>query len=282
MIRFGPAGTPDDFKELGFKKTTQMMDYLKHHNLSAFEYQCTRGVRVNEETLKILNEKSKENNVMISMHAPYFISMSSITEETRLKSVDYILDSAKALKILGGKRIIFHSGSAGKITREEALLKAKDTMFLMQKALDDNGFSDIILCPETMGKLNQLGDLNEVLELCKIDKRITPCIDFGHLNARDNGAIKSKEDYLRILDKIEIELKDERSQNFHVHFSKIEYTQKGEKKHLTFEDTVYGPEFEPLMDILYERKLSPTIICESAGTQGIDAKTMSEYIKKLG
>ncbi len=281
MIRFGPAGTPDDFKTLGYKKSSQMMDYLKYHNLSAFEYQCGRGVRVNEETLKILNEKSKEYDIKISLHAPYFISMSSITEETRLKSVDYILQSAQALKSLGGKRIIFHSGSAGKISRQEAMIKASDTMFLMQKTLDDNGYSDMILCPETVGKLNQLGDLDEVLQLCKIDKRITPCIDFGHLNARDVGIIKTKDDYLRILDKMETELKDERSQNFHVHFSKIEYTEKGEKKHLTFEDTVYGPEFEPLMDILYERKLTPTIICESAGTQGIDAKAMNEYINNL-
>ncbi len=281
MIRFGPAGTPDDFKTLGYKKTSQMIDYLKHHNLLAFEYQCGRGVRVNEETLKILNEQSKENDISISLHAPYFISMSSVNEETRLKSVDYILDSAKALASLGGNRIIFHSGSAGKISREEALNKAKDTIYLMRKALDENGYSNMILCPETMGKLNQLGDLDEVLELCKIDKRIIPCIDFGHLNARDIGKIKSKDDYLYILEKIEKELKDERSQNFHSHFSKIEYTQKGEKKHLTFEDTIYGPEFEPLLDILYERKLTPTIICESAGTQGIDAKAMNEYFKKL-
>ena len=137
------------------------------------------------------------------------------------------------------------------------------------------------ICPETMGKVNQLGTLHEVLELCKIDERIIPCIDFGHLNARDLGIIRGKDDFESIILEIKNQLGEYRFKNFHSHFSKIEYTTGGEKRHLTFEDTVYGPDFEPLMELVYKYGLSPTFVCESAGTQAEDAKAMKDYYLSL-
>ena len=195
--------------------------------------------------------------------------------------MDYILQSAAAIRALGGQRVIFHSGSCGKQSREAALEKALDTMHRIVAAVDEAGFSDIVLCPETMGKVGQLGTLDEVLALCKVDKRITPCIDFGHLNARDGGWIKGTEQYAFILDRMAQVLGDERAVNFHVHFSRIEYTTGGEKRHLTFADTVFGPPFEPLLEEVCRRGLSPVIICESAGTQAEDAATMKRYYQGL-
>ncbi|MEG1863654.1 MAG: TIM barrel protein, partial [Oscillospiraceae bacterium] len=255
---FGPAGTAESFKTLGYKKTIQVPEYLSRFGLTAFEYQCGHGVRVGENSAKELSLAFQENHITPSLHAPYFISMSSVEEEKRLNSVKYILESARAVKAMGGKRVVFHSGSCGKISREEALLKATDTMKLMIQALDENDLGDIILCPETMGKVNQLGTLSEVLALAKVDKRIIPCIDFGHLNAREGGIIKTKKDYENILDQMELSLNDHRCVNFHSHFSKIQYTKGGEKCHLTFEDEIFGPEFEPLMELIYTRNLSPT------------------------
>jgi len=182
---------------------------------------------------------------------------------------------------MGGKRVIFHSGSCAKLTREAALAKAVDTMGLIMKALDENDLGDITVCPETMGKVNQLGTLDEVLALCKVDERIIPCIDFGHLNARDMGIIKTIADYEAIINKMENEIGADRTKIFHSHFSKIEYTTGGEKRHLTFEDTTFGPDFEPLMEIVARKNLTPTIICESDGTQGIDALAMKNYFYKL-
>lgn len=278
---FGPAGTADSFKTMGYKKSLQIPQYLQHFGLTCFEYQCGRGVRINDDSAVELGKALAEGNIAVSLHAPYFISMSSLEEEKRLNSVDYILQSAHALDLMGGKRIIFHSGSCGKISRQEALDKALDTIGLMVTAMDDNGYSHIHICPETMGKVNQLGSLSEVLELCKVDKRIIPCIDFGHLNARDGGIIKGRDDYLRIVDAINEALQDDRYKNFHAHFSKIEYTAGGEKRHLTFEDTVFGPDFEPLMQVIHDNNLSPVIICESAGTQTEDAQTMKLYLEGL-
>ncbi|MBQ3009362.1 MAG: TIM barrel protein [Oscillospiraceae bacterium] len=281
MALFGPAGLADSFKAKGYKKSVQVADYLSEYGLNAFEYQCGRGVKISESAAKELGIVLADKNIQVSLHAPYFISMSSLEEEKRLNSVNYILQSATALNAMGGRRVIFHSGSCAKLTRQEALAKAIDTMHLMMQAIDDSGLGHMTLCPETMGKVNQLGSLSEVLELCKVDKRILPCIDFGHLNARDGGVIKGKDDYLRIIDTIAETLKDDRYISFHSHFSKIEYTTGGEKRHLTFEDTVWGPEFEPLMDVVYENRLSPVFICESAGTQTEDALAMKTYIESL-
>ena len=207
--------------------------------------------------------------------------MSSLEEDKRLASVDYILQSCRAVRALGGSRVIFHAGSCGKQSREEALRKALDTMARAQAAVDEAGYGDITLCPETMGKINQLGDLEEVLALCSVDKRITPCIDFGHLNARTLGGVGGKEQFAAILDRMAEALGDDRARCFHSHFSKIEYTAGGEKRHLTFADTVFGPPYEPLLDLCAARGLTPTFICESAGTQAEDARAMQDYFTGL-
>ena len=177
---------------------------------------------------------------------------------------------------LGVKKIVVHSGSCAKMPREVALELAKDTLTKAQARLDELGLSEIIIFPETMGKINQLGTLSEVMELCKVDERFLPCVDFGHLNARTLGGIKSIEDYSAMLYEIENKLGFERLKNFHVHFSKIQYTSGGEKCHLTFDDNEYGPDFEPLMELFAKRNLEPSVICESAGTQAEDASMMKK------
>ena len=279
--KFGPAGNSESFKTMGYKHSLQVPEYIVKKGLDAFEYQCGRGVNIGEEKARDLGKIASERRVALSLHAPYYISMSSVEEEKRLNSIRYILDSARAVNFMGGTRIVVHTGSCSKISREEALSLAIDTMKLAIKTLDDEGLSGVRICPETMGKINQLGTLEEVIALCKLDERLLPCIDFGHLNARTLGGSNSKEAYEKILDTIENELGQARLKEFHSHFSKIEYSQGGEKKHLTFEDRVYGPDFEPLMELIYKKNLSPTFICESAGTQAEDAKQMKDYYLSL-
>lgn len=281
FAKFGPAGTGDNFKKSGYKNSLDVPEYIEKTGLDAFEYQCGRGVNISEEKAMLLGKKAKEKNVSFSLHAPYYISMSSVEEQKRLNSVKYILDSAKAVKAMGGNRIVVHTGSCGKISREEALFLAKDTMRLAIKALDENGLSDIHICPETMGKINQLGTLGEVLSLCELDERLIPCIDFGHLNARTNGGLDSFSAFEDIFNEIENRLGIERLKTYHAHFSKIEYTTGGEKRHLTFEDTVFGPDFEPVAELTVKKNCSPTIICESAGTQAEDALAMKKIYKKF-
>ncbi len=279
--RFGPAGNSESFTKMGYKSSLDVPEYIEKMGLDAFEYQCGRGVNIGFDKAEKLGLLAKEKDIVLSLHAPYYISMSSVEEEKRIKSVDYILQSARAVNAMGGERIVVHTGSCGKISREEALSLATDTMKLAIAALDAEGLSNIRICPETMGKVNQLGTLFEVLELCKLDERLVPCIDFGHLNARDRGILKTTEDFEKIFYDIENAIGNSRLKEFHSHFSKIEYSAGGEVRHLTFEDTVYGPDFEPVAELIYKKQCSPTIICESAGTQAEDAKAIKDYYWRL-
>jgi deoxyribonuclease-4 len=221
--------------------------------------------------LESIGIEAKKHNFKMSYHTPYFISLSGVVEEKRLNSINYIRQSLDAAHLLGAETIVVHSGSAAKITRDEAMYLAGDTLVKTLEAVDTYG---IKIGLETMGKINQLGTLDEVLELCRVNDSFLPTVDFGHLNARTRGEIVGKEDYLRILDRIEDRIGEDRMRRMHVHFSKIEYTSGGEKKHLTFEDTVFGPDFEPFAEVLVRKNSCAHIICESAGTQDIDSISM--------
>ncbi len=279
--KFGPAGNSLSFKEMGYKSSLEVPEYLVKMGLDAFEYQCGRGVNIGTDKATQLGIIAKNNGITLSLHAPYYISMSSVEEEKRLNSINYILSSARAVNAMGGNRIVVHTGSCGKISREQALSLACDTMRLALLALDKENLGHIHICPETMGKVNQLGTLDEVLTICELDERLIPCIDFGHLNARDLGYFKTKSDYETVFLKIKDRLGSDRLHSFHSHFSKIEYTNGGEKRHLTFADTLYGPDFEPVMELTAKYNCETVYICESDGTQAEDAKKMKDYYKSL-
>lgn len=273
---FGVAGNSDSFYAAGHKASEEMPKWLFEFGLDAYEYQCGNGVRCGEVTAKKIAAAAKENGIIMSVHSPYYINLATPDEEKRAGSINYIMQSAQLAAYLGGDRVVVHSGALGKLTREEALEFARKTLMLARQEMISAGFENIRLCIETMGKINQLGNLDEVMELCLVDDSFLPCIDFGHLNARTLGGLKTKEDFAVIFDTIENKLGKERLKAFHSHFSKIEYTKGGEKKHLTFEDDIFGPEFDFVAEILAERDLGPTIICESCGTQAEDAFAMKK------
>ena len=275
---FGPAGNSLSFRDKNNKKG--LFEFLKGLGLNAYEYQCGMGVRISKEKARDLGEMLKE--IVVSIHAPYYISISSVEKEKREKSIDYIIKTAEIAKEMNANRIVVHSGSCRNLKREKALEFAKKTLKKAYLEMKRSGFGDIFICPETMGKINQLGNLDEVIELCKISETFIPCIDFGHLNARTFGSIKKSQDYERILKKIEDGLGLERLKIFHSHFSKIEYKEPGgERRHLTFEDEIYGPSYEPFLELVKKKNLSPIIICESAGTQSEDAREMKDYYENI-
>ena len=276
---FGPGGNSEAFKLAGFKSTIDAPAWLESIGLNAYEYEAGNGLAANNATLIEIGKRAKEHGIRMSYHTPYFISLSGVVEEKRLKSIEYIRQSLDASKLLGARTIVVHAGSAAKITRDEAMRLASDTLARTVASVDTYGIKIGI---ETMGKVNQLGTLDEVLELCRIDSAYVPVIDFGHLNARDLGGIfVSADDYLRVFDKIDRKMGFDVLDSLHCHFSKIEWTGSGEKKHLTFEDTVYGPDFEPFVEAIIRAGISPTVICESAGTQSDDSLAMMKYYKEL-
>ena len=280
MIKFGPSGNCESFYAEGYSHTEEAAAFVKKRGLNCFEYSFGRGVRMSETTAISIGEAFAKEGVEISAHAPYFINFANPDDEMAAKSYGYVLDTAKALKLMGGKRVVFHPAAQGKATREEAVALTEDRLKILRDYIYLNDLQDMMFCPETMGKLAQIGTVEEVTRFCKVDEIYTPCVDFGHINARERGSLFTPQDYKSRLEYMINELGYERMKHFHVHFSKIMYSAKGEVKHLTFEDTVYGPEFEPLAITLKELKLEPYIVSESAGTQAEDALCMKLAYEK--
>ena len=278
---FGPGGNSESFYAEKFKSTTQAPKWVSERGLDAYEFQGGNGISAGDATLSKIGEEAKKYGILMSVHTPYYISLSGVEEEKRLKSLNYIAQSLHAAELLGADTIVIHSGSAAKITREEAMRLASDTLYRNAEAVGD---TPIRMGLETMGKINQLGTLDEVIELCKISPKYCPVVDFGHLNARNVGGFFTDADsYRRVFNKIAEGLGDAYAYNLHCHFSKIEYTSAGEKKHLTFTDDVYGPAFEPLIEAIVKEGVAPRIICESAGTMAEDALEMKKcWLSMIG
>lgn len=280
-IVFGPGGNSEQYYDDGFKSSLERPRYLAELGLNGYEYQCNKGVHISEDSARILGEEAKKYGIHLSIHSQYYVSLSSTEEEKRLKSVDYLLACFRVAKQMGADRIVVHSGSCAKMTRAKAYELSLDTLHKTLSRAEQEGYSGIYLCPEVMGKINQLGDFDEVIKLCSTHPMLLPAIDFGHLNARTLGGLKTTEDYCKLLDKMEKKLGKDKAKIFHCHFSKIEYTNQGEKRHLTFEDTQFGPDFEPFLEAVSQKGFTPMIICESAGTQDRDALTMKHYFEQL-
>ena len=279
--RFGPAGNSDSFSKV-HKSSADAPGWIAGLGLDCYEYQCGKGVHVGEETARKVGEKAREAGIALSLHAPYFINLANPDPEALQKTIGYITAACRVSQWMGAERVVIHSGALMKRTRREAQDIALRSLREVVAACDDQGFGDIILCPETMGKINQLGDLDEVLELCTVDERLLPCIDFGHLYARSLGADDGAEAFGRMLSRMEEVLGRERASRFHSHFSHIEFTPKGgEKCHRTFaDDGGYGPDWTPLAAQVAARGWSPTFICESAGTQAEDALEMKRIYRE--
>ncbi len=277
---FGPAGNADSFP---YQSSAEAPRWLAGLGLDCYEYQCGKGVNVGEETAGKIGAAAKEAGIVLSLHAPYFINLANPAPDSLKKTVGYITAACRAADWMGARRVVIHSGALMKRTRREALDIAKKSLKEVAAACDGAGFGHIALCPETMGKINQLGDLDEVLELCTLDERLVPCVDFGHLYARSLGEMEGREACARMLDRIREVLGEARASVFHSHFSKIQFTPNGgEKMHLTFAQADFGPDPAPLMAEVALRGWSPTFICESAGTQAEDALTMKRLYQGNG
>lgn len=280
--KFGPAGNCDRFSKV-HKSSLAAPQWIADFGLDCYEYQCGKGVHVGETTARRLGQNAAAAGIALSLHAPYFINLANPDPDSLKKTIGYITGACLVADQMGAGRVIIHSGALMKRSRQEALEIAKRSLKEVIAACDGGGFGHIALCPETMGKINQLGDLDEVLELCTLDQRLVPCIDFGHLYARSLGELEGREACIRMLDRVAQVLGPDRASTFHSHFSHIEFTPKGgEKCHRTFDDDGgFGPDWAPLAQEIARRGWSPTFICESAGSQAEDALTMKQTYQRF-
>lgn len=276
-MKFGPSGNSQSYAEEGHKGTLDAPKWVADKGLDLYEYSFGRGVRIGSSLAEEIGQNAKQNGIEISVHAPYYINFASQEDEKVNNSYGYVMQSLNALMNFGGERCVVHVGSAQKDDRTSAFERVKKSLFNLAEMIIDNELDEkVFVCLETMGKFNQIGTLDEIIELCNIAPFYLPCIDFGHLNSRNQGYLKSPDDYRVIFDKLYNKIGEEKAKKMHVHFSRIQYGAKGEIKHLTFADTQYGPFFEDMNPILHEFKSEAHIICESKGTQAEDAVIMKD------
>lgn len=280
MVKFGPSGFCEEFvKE--HAHTEEVPAWLKKHGLDAYEYAFNKGIRITDEKALSIKKVFEEGDIQLSVHGPYYINLANPDEEMANKSKGYIIDSLKKMKLMGARYLVFHPGSLMKMSRDEAFSLVMKRLKELIVLLDENDFDDMYICPETMGKHGQVGTVEEVARMCALDKRIIPTLDFGHINAFGLGCLKTEEDFENVFMTLK-KYMGERYKKVHIHFSKVMYGDKGELKHLNFdEDETYGPDFSLLAKVLKKLDIEATVICESVGAQTKDSVKMKQIFQTI-
>ena len=281
MVRFGPSGDSESFYEQGYKSSAQMPAWLSAMGLEAYEYQCNRGVNISEKTAREIGEEAVKNDIFLSIHAPYYINLASPEEEKRKNSKRYIIETLTAAKWMGAKRIVVHTGSYSKVDKRWALKTAIDLIGEVLDEARNSGLEDVLICPEVLGKNNQMGSLDEIIEMCRIHELLMPTVDFGHIHARYQGGLNCPEDFERVINQLENALGFERIKNHHCHLSRVEFKKGGEKKHWNIDDVEFGPEFAHLAEIIVKKGMEPVIICESRSNMAEDALKLKKIYESI-
>ena len=282
MVLFGPSGCGDEFYSQGYKSILDVPKWIKNYGLDAYEYSFGHGYQMSTDKAREAGVLFRDFGVKMSIHAPFYINFANPSEEMYQKTQGYIYTGIKFLRAFGADKMVFHPASCGSLKREDALKLTKDRFSeTFSKMEEDKLLDGLFLCPETMGKTMQIGTWKEVIDLCLTNKHLVPTFDFGHINSLEQGSLKTTDDYKRILDYCIEKLGFDRTNNCHIHFSKIEYGPKGEIRHLNYDDKVYGPEFDNLARVLVDYKLSPRVICESMSQMPNDALIMKKIYTNL-
>lgn len=259
MFRFGPAGVPLCSKErtssAGIRTTAEL-------GLDAMELEFVHGCRMNDETAAEIGATAKKLDVSLSCHASYYLNLLSPEPAKLGKTLQELERTAYVLDLCGGKRLVFHSGFYLKMDSIAAYATMKTQYKALAKTIADNGYS-VVLAPEVTGKKSQFGSVEELYGLAAdvgYDK-IQPAIDWGHVHARDNGALNQPDDFAKVLQTVEKHTGKEGLKSLHCHVEGINFTEKGERNHLRITDG--PPDYKMLLNVLKEHNCAGTLICES-------------------
>jgi len=277
--RFGPAGVPPTFRMMK-AALSDVPRLLREEGLDAFEYQAVRwGAKpqIKREEAEKLGLEAKEKDVWLSLHGSYFINFcggKDVIEASRQR----LIACATAAEWMNAHIVVFHPGFYGKKPQKEVFRTCLEAVKETVESLKNLGIKNVKIGPETMGKPSQFGSLDEVLSLCEEVEQAQPVIDWAHLHARDKGRFKTIDDFRKVIEEIEKRLGTEAARNMHCHFTKVEFTDKGEKCHHIMDEADYGPDFTMLAKVIVEYKLNPVIISESP-ILDLDAVKMRDILQ---
>lgn len=291
-VRFGVAGNPPNFWCSPYKaERSNAPEWLSSIGLDALEVQCTYGVRMPSERRMAFKANSARFGIALSVHGPYYIALGTSDPSKQRNTMEELRKSVQLAKDLGSTRVIFHLGAVDG-NRSESIKRAIDTLKRFEAEHD---LEQVLLYPEIEGKVAKLGSLDEILAICKAVRCARPCLDLAHYHARNNGRLRNKVDFCTMIDMIGDCLGSTAFDSMHMHLYPIEWASRGEIRHRAFQDEIpippqlalldrkssgdrhYFPRFEPIIDVIIERNLCPTIICEAKDSQDEGALAMKQY-----
>ena len=271
--QFGVAGCSPNFWKSPFKEDSANNPlWLASIGLEAYEVQFTHGVRMDREKALRVAENAQKGGITLSVHAPYFVVLTSLDERVVRNSIDLMARCMEFARYLGTSKLVFHPGPH-RGNPKEALKRCLKNLEIVGRNIPRG----VYICPETTGRKESLGSLEEIVQMCRELDFLRPCIDFAHLYARNGGNLITTEDYKKIFDYIAQELGIQELHHLHCHFYPVEFNDKGEKRHSSFKERIGGPRFEPFLETVVEYGLNPTIICESKQSQDGDTLMMKHY-----
>ena len=265
MLNFGTAGIPISVKP---RTTLNAFKFLKQIGLQSMEIEFVRGVNIKEEKANEL--KNYSNNLILSVHCPYYINLNAKEEEKIENSIKRIIDSSKILNIFNksnksnksnnlNKNVVFHPGYYLKQPKDEVYSKMLNNIKIIKEKLEENKIN-ISLRPETTGKISQFGDLDELINISE-ELNILPCIDFAHIYTRSLGKINNYSSFYNIMENLENKLGKKAIKDLHGHISGIEYGKGGETKHTPLKESDFN--YIDVLKVLKEFDVRGTLICES-------------------
>ena len=262
-------------------KTPDVPRLLHEEGLDAFEYQAVQWgqkPQMKQADAEKLGEEARKYDVRLSMHGSYFVNLSGkkdVVEASKRR----LIACATAADWMGAYVMVFHTGFYGRFEKDYAFKTCLDALKEVNAEMRSRGLK-VKLGPETMGRKFQVGALDEILTICQEVEDTQLVIDWAHLHALHQGTLKKTEDFRAIAEKVEQKLGIEALKSMHCHFSKIEFTSQGEKRHHTLDEERYGPDFRMLAEVIADFQMHPTMICESPNLD-IDARKMQEILKQV-
>ena len=273
-LNFLTAGMPLATDKGGYPRAFEIIEEM---GLDGMEVEFVHGVRMSDDTRKLLKNITKEKNLVLTAHGPFYINLNSKEEEKIEASVQRIIDTAKTASDFGGYSITYHAAFYMGKDKETVYEQVKQQTKKIVDILNNNKIK-MWIRPETTGKSTQWGDYEEIIKLSKEFEQVLPCIDFSHIHARTAGEYNTYDEFCKILDRIGSELGDFALKNFHAHLAGIEYTAKGEKRHLILEKSDMN--YKDLLKALKDFGVQGALVCESPNIE-TDAKILKDYYMSL-
>ena len=262
--RFGPAGVPPFFRTMG-AELSDVPVLLREEGLNAFEYQASRWgqtPQMKQQAAEQLGSEAKRSDVLLSLHGSYYVNLAG-KKEVIEASKRRLIACATAAQWMSAYVVVFHLGYYGAKGKKAAFRDCVDALSDVAKTISSMGINSVKLGPETMGKHVQVGSLEEILTICETVEDTQLVIDWGHLHARSGGRLNTAADFRAVIEEAEKRLGTETVKEMHCHFSKIEFTRKGERRHHILDEKSYGPNFASLAEVILEFNLHPIVICET-------------------